>query len=40
MNRVQPNFPQLDTVSPEDWTELGVMELIKLFKLYKKTEAK
>ncbi|KAH7710997.1 Ankle1 protein [Aphelenchoides avenae] len=40
VNKAQGSFPQLGDVSSEDWSELGVMELIKVFKLYKRTEAK
>ncbi|KAH7707349.1 CRE-CBP-1 protein [Aphelenchoides avenae] len=40
VNTVRPKFPQLANVSTEDWAELGVMELIKAFRLYKKIEAK
>ncbi|KAH7718006.1 hypothetical protein AAVH_14517, partial [Aphelenchoides avenae] len=40
VNAARPKFPQLANVSPEDWAELGVMELIRVFKLYKDTESK
>ncbi|KAH7711530.1 bromodomain protein [Aphelenchoides avenae] len=40
VNAARGNFPPLDNVTPKDWEELGVMELIKAYKLYKRIEAK